>query len=129
MPARPGTRIGMPEMLDWNPEAPLIEVIDAARLAGAVVVVVGVDSGTTGMVGTVGSVVPGVAANGDTSGVGIVAQEPTPRLAISEEPSGMRALGLPPGVVGAVDIGVDGDAASPFESALHIPVTPTVPMA
>jgi hypothetical protein len=119
----------MPEMLDWNPEAPLIEVIDAARLAGAVVVVVGVDSGTTGMFGTVGSVVPGVVANGDTNGVGIAAQEPTPRLAISEEPSGMPALGLPPGVVGAVDIGVDGDAASPFESALHVPVTPTVPMA
>jgi hypothetical protein len=121
----------MPEMLDWNPEAPLIEVVDAARLAGAVVVVVGVDRRVvaTGMVGTVGSVVPGVVANGDTSGVGIVAQEPTPRLAISEEPSGMPTLGLPPGVVGAVDVGVDGDAASPFESALHVPVTPTVPMA
>jgi hypothetical protein len=118
-------------MLDWSPEAPLMEVIDAARLAGTVVVVVGVDSGavTKGMVGTVGSVEPGVVANGDTSGVGIVAQELTPRLAISEEASGMPVLGLPPGVVGAVDIGVDGDAASPLEPTLHIPVTPTVPMA
>lgn len=118
-------------MLDWNPEAPLIDVVDAARLAGAVVVVVGVDRGvvTTGMVGTVGSIVPGVVANGDTNGVGIVAQEPTPRLAISEDPSGMPTLGLPPAVMGAVDVGVDGDAARPFESALHIPVAPTVPTA
>jgi hypothetical protein len=117
-------------MLDANPEAPLVEVIDAARLAGAVVVVVGVASGvtTTGLVGTIGSVVPGVVTNGDANGVGSVAQELTPRLAISEEPSGIPVLGLPPGVVGAVDVGVDGEA-SPIEPALHIPVTPTVPMA
>ena len=72
---------------------------------------------------------PGVATNGDTPGIGIVAQELTPRLAISEEASGIPALGLPPGVTGVVDVGEDGDAASPLEVALHIPVTPTVPAA
>jgi hypothetical protein len=114
-------------MLDWSLELLLMEVIDAARLGGAVVV--GVDSGvvTTGMVGTVGSVVPGVVANGDTNGVGSVAQELTPRLAISEESSGMPVLGLPPGVVGVVDIGVDGD--NPLDPGLHIPDTPTVSIA
>jgi hypothetical protein len=104
--------------------------IDAARLVG-MVVAVAVDSGgaTTGMVEAVGSVVLGVVTNGDTVGVGIVAHVLTPRLAISEEASGIPVLGLPPGVVGAVDAGVVGDAASPLEPALHIPVTPTDPMA
>jgi hypothetical protein len=94
------------------------------------VVVVLVDSGavTMGMVGTVGRVVPVVVvANGDALSVGNVAQELTPRLAISQEPNGIPVLGLPPGVVGVVEVGVDGDR--PLEPGLHIPDTPTVPIA
>jgi hypothetical protein len=100
-------------------------------LVDAVVVLVEVDSGvvTTGMVGTVGRVVPVVVvANGDALSVGNVAQELTPRLAISEEPNGIPVLGLPPGVVGVV-VGVDGDGARPLEPGPHIPDTPTVPIA
>ena len=99
-------------------------------LVDAVVVLVEVDSGvvTTGMVGTVGRVVPVVVvANGDALSVGNVAQELTPKLAISQEPNGIPVLGLPPGVVGVV-VGVDGDAR-PLEPGLHIPDTPTVPIA
>jgi hypothetical protein len=69
---------------------------------------------------------PTVLTNGDKPGVGIVAQEPTPRLAISQEPSGIPVLGLPPGVEGVVDIGADGDVGGPFDAKLHIPETPTV---
>jgi hypothetical protein len=101
-------------------------------LVDAVVLLVEVDSGvvTTGMVATVGRVVPVVVvANGDALSVGNVAQELTPRLAISQEPSGIPVLGLPPGVVAVVDIGVDADVARPLEPALHIPETPTVPIA
>jgi hypothetical protein len=96
------------------------------------VVVVGVGAAMTGVTGTVvGVVIPGPAmlANGDTFGVGIVAQELTPRLAISEESSGIPVLGLPPGVVGVVDVGVVGDMGGPLEPAPHIPDTPTVPTA
>jgi hypothetical protein len=95
------------------------------------VVVVGVGAAMTGVTGTVvGVVIPGPAmlANGDTFGVGIVAQELTPRLAISEESSGIPVLGLPPGVVGVVDVGVDGDVGGPFDPEPHIPDTPTVPI-
>ena len=99
-------------------------------LVDAVVLVVEVDNGvvTTGMVGTVGRVVPVVVvANGDALSVGNVAQELTPRLAISAEPNGIPVLGLPPGVVGVVDVGAEGDR--PLEPGLHIPDTPTVPIA
>ena len=99
-------------------------------LPGIAVVAVKVGSGavTTGAAGIAGGATPGPAmlANGDKLGVGIVAQEPTPRLAISQEASGIPVRGLPPGVVGAVDIGADGDIGGPFDAKLHIPETPTV---
>jgi hypothetical protein len=116
----PGTRVGIPVTLAVIPET----------LPGIVVVAVKVGSGavTTGVAGIAGGATPGPAmlANGDKLGVGIVAQEPTPRLAISQEASGIPVLGLPPGVVGAVDIGADGDIGGPFDAKLHIPETPTV---
>ena len=99
-------------------------------LPGIAVVAVKVGSGavTTGVAGIAGGATPRPAmlANGDKLGVGIVAQEPTPRLAISQEASGIPVRGLPPGVVGAVDIGADGDIGGPFDAKLHIPETPTV---
>jgi hypothetical protein len=104
-------------------------------LVDAVALLVEVESGavTMGIVGTVDSAgptePPAVPTNGDTLGVGIVAQGLTPRLAISQEPSGIPVLGLPPGVVGVVDVGVDADVARPLEPGLHIPDTPTVPIA
>lgn len=81
------------------------------------VVVVGVGAVLTGITGIVGGAIPGpaVLTNGDTFGVGIVGQELTPRLAISQEPNGIPVLGLPPGVVGIVDVGVDGDAGGPLD--------------
>jgi len=111
-----------------------MEIPETLICPGAVtvfVVVVGVGAVVTGVVGIAGSATPGpaVLTNGDKPGVGIVAQEPTPRLAISEEPSGIPVLGLPPGVVGTVGIGVDGDVGGPFDAELHIPETPTVPIA
>ena len=122
----PGTRAGIPETLAGIPET---LSNDPVGLVDAVVVLVEVDSGAVTM-GIVGRLVPVVvAANGDTFGVGIVAQGLTPRLAISQEPSGIPVLGLPPGVVAVVDIGVDADVARPLEPALHIPETPTVPIA
>src|SRR5258708_16361279 len=84
------------------------------------VVVVGSGAVGTGVagIGITGGATPGPAmlANGDKLGVGSVAQEPTPRLAISQEASGIPVLGLPPGVVGAVDIGADGDVGGPFDA-------------
>ena len=116
----PGTRVGIPVTLAVIPET----------LPGIVVVAVKVGSGAvaTGVAGIAGGAIPGptVLTNGDKLGVGIVAQEPTPRLAISQEASGIPVLGLPPGVVGAVDVGADGDVGGPFDAKLHIPETPTV---
>jgi len=123
----PGTRAGIPDILAGIPETLSNNPVG---LVDTVVLLVEVDSGvvTTGMVGTVGRVVPVVVvANGDALSVGNVAQELTPRLAISEEPNGIPVLGLPPGVVGVVDVGVEGDR--PLEPGLHIPDTPTVPIA
>jgi hypothetical protein len=120
-------RAGIPETL--------MEIPETLICPGAVmvfVVVVGVGAAMTGVTGTVvGVAMPGPAmlTNGDTFGAGNVAQELTPRLAISQEPSGSPVLGLPPGVVGVVDMGVDGDVAGLPDPELHIPDTPTVPIA
>lgn len=86
---------------------------------------------TTGMTGIVGDGTLGttVLANGETAGVGIGAEELTPRLAISQESRGIPILGLPPGVVGVVAVGLDGDIGGPLDPAPHIPDTPTVPNA
>jgi hypothetical protein len=119
-------RAGIPETL--------MELPETLICPGAVtvfVVVVGVGAVMTGVSGTVVGVVmagPTVLTNGDAPGVGIVAKGLTPRLVISQEPSGSPVLGLPPGVVGVVDMGVDGDVAGLPDSELHIPDTPTVPI-
>lgn len=125
--ARPGTRGVIPEVL--------MEIPETLICPGAVMVFVVVEVGggaiLTGILEIVGAWIDDAVtpANGDTLGVGIVANGLTPRLAISQEASGIPARGLPPGVVGVVDIGVDGDAGGPLDPALHIPETPTVPIA
>lgn len=93
-----------------------------------VVVVVVVDGAVTP--GIVGSTVldPMVPVVGNTVGVGIAAEELTPRLAISQEPNGIPVRGLPPGVVGVVEVGVVGDVAMLPELNPHNPDTPTVPI-
>lgn len=122
--AKPGTIVEIPETLDWSPETlPGVS-------AGVGLVVVGAAGASVGIVGIVaiaaGDVV--VFTKGDAVGDGIDAKELTPRLAISQEPSGIPTLGLPPGVVEVVD-GVDGDIGGPLDPSPHIPDTPTVPMA
>jgi hypothetical protein len=91
-------------------------------------VVVVVDGTVTG--GVVGTTVldPREPTMGNTVGVGIAAEELTPRLPISQEPSGIPVRGLPPGVAGVVDVGVVGDVAMLPELNPHNPDTPTVPV-
>jgi len=60
-----------------------------------------------------------------TAGVGSSTAELTPRLPISVEPSGRPVLGLPPGVVGAVEAGLE-DAAMLLEPEPHMPDMPAV---
>jgi hypothetical protein len=111
--AVPGTRLGIPE---------------TSPGLGAVVMLVEVDGGAV-MTGIVGSAVlgPTVPTIGNTVGVGIAGAELTPRLPISQEPSGIPVRGLPPGVAGVVDVGVVGDVAMLPELNPHNPDTPTVP--
>jgi hypothetical protein len=86
---------------------------------------VDVDGGVTvGMVGTK-ALGPTVPTMGDTPSVGTAAAEPTPRLLISIEPSGIPVRATPPGVVGDVDVGVD-DEAMLLEPEPHIPDIPAV---
>jgi hypothetical protein len=114
----PETLMGIPETLIC-PGAVMVFVVEVGN--GAVV---------TGIVGVVGSAVanPTLPTIGDTLAVGIAAAELTPRLAISQEPSGIPVLGLPPGVVGVVEVGVVGDVAMSPELNPHKPDTPIVPM-
>jgi hypothetical protein len=119
-------RAGIPETLMELPE-----MLICPGAVTVFVVVVGVGAVMTGVSGTVVGVVmagPTVLTNGDAPGVGIVAKGLTPRLVISQEPSGSPVLGLPPGVVGVVDMGVDGDVAGLPDPEPHIPDTPTVPI-
>jgi hypothetical protein len=77
-----------------------------------------------GMVGNDG-VAPNVLTVGDTVIVGTAAAELTPRLPISNDPSGIPVRATPPGAVGAVEVGVD-DEATLLEPAPHIPDIPAV---
>jgi hypothetical protein len=99
---------------------------------GVTVFVVEVGNGAvvTGIIGIVGSAVadPTLPTIVDTPGVGITGAELMPRLAISVEPNGIPVRGLPPGVVGVVDVGVVGDVAMLPELNPHNPDTPIVPM-
>jgi hypothetical protein len=87
--------------------------IEAGAIEGAVTV------GTVGTVGTMLPVTSGAAA------VGSSAAELTPRLPISVESRGMPILGLPPVVVGAVELGLE-DAAILLEPEPHMPDMPAV---
>jgi hypothetical protein len=84
------------------------------KVVGERVAVVGVSGdGATGL--TVGN----------TLGSGTGGVEPTPRLAISNDPNGIPVRAPPPGVVGEVDVGAD-DAARLLEPEPHIPDIPEV---
>jgi hypothetical protein len=87
--------------------------IEAGAAEGAV---------TVGTVGEVGATLPGTSG---TAGVGSSDAELTPRLPISVEPRGIPVLGLPPGVVGAVELGLE-DAAMLLEPEPHMPDMPLV---
>lgn len=65
---------------------------------------------------------PAEFAKGDTDGIGTGAAELTPRLPISDEPSGMPGGGTPPA---AVDDGLD-DAVTLVEPEPHMPDIPDV---
>lgn len=75
-----------------------------------------------GIVGTIAAMLPGAIG---TAGVGSSAAELTPRLLISVEARGMPVLALPPGVVGAVEVGLE-DAATLLEPEPHMPDMPAV---
>ena len=77
---------------------------------------------TAGTVGTVGATLP---ATSGTAGVGMSAAELTPRLLISVEPKGIPVRGLPPGVVGDVEVGLE-DAVMLLEPEPHMPDMPAV---
>ncbi|MEH2487630.1 hypothetical protein V1280_003569 [Bradyrhizobium sp. AZCC 2230] len=84
--------------------------IEAGAVVGAVTV------------GTVGTMLP---VTSGTAAVGSSAAELTPRLPISVESRGMPILGLPPSVVGAVELGLE-DAAMLLEPEPHVPDMPAV---
>jgi hypothetical protein len=73
-------------------------------------------------VGTVGAVLP---VTSGTAGMETGAAELTPRLPISVESRGMPVLGLPPSVVGAVELGLE-DPAILLEPEPHMPDMPAV---
>jgi hypothetical protein len=62
---------------------------------------------------------------GDTLIIGTAAAELTPRLPISKDPKGIPVRATPPGVMGAVEVGVD-DEATLLEPEPHIPDMPAV---
>jgi hypothetical protein len=68
---------------------------------------------------------PNVLTVGDTAIVGTTAAELTPRLPISNDPSGIPVRATPPGAIGAVEVGVD-DETTLLEPAPHIPDIPAV---
>ncbi|RXG86202.1 hypothetical protein [Bradyrhizobium vignae] len=81
-----------------------------------------IGSVTVGIVGTVGATLP---VTSGTAGVGKSAAELTPRLVISVEPRGTPVRGVPPGVVGDVEVGLE-DALMLFEPEPHMPDMPAV---
>jgi hypothetical protein len=68
---------------------------------------------------------PTVPTTGNTPVIGTAGAELTPRLLISVESNGIPVRARPPGVVGAVDVGVD-DKAMLLEPEPHIPDIPEV---
>jgi hypothetical protein len=79
---------------------------------------------TVGIIGASGDGPTGLTV-GNTLGSGTGGVEPTPRLAISNDPNGIPVRAPPPGVVGEVDVGAD-DAARLLEPEPHVPDIPDV---
>jgi hypothetical protein len=97
------------------PTFPMPPVVpQAAVLTGA----------TTGIVGT-DDLGPTVPTTGNTPVSGTAGAEPTPRLLISMEPSGIPVRAAPPGAMGNVEVGVDDDAML-LEPEPHMPDVPDV---
>jgi hypothetical protein len=112
----------------WTPPLPSPAKLPGPRLgpvvaqAGLLDVVVGEVVGET--VGTT-ELGPTVLTIGNTLGTGTAGVELTPRLPISKAPKGIPVRAPPPGVVGAVDVGLE-DAAILLEPDPHIPDIPDV---
>jgi hypothetical protein len=106
------------------PEPPVPALPTPLLIEHVAVLVAG---GKTGSVGP-GKLGPTVPAMGNAPGSGTAGAEPTPRLLISVESSGMPVRATPPGTVGAVDVdvGID-DEATLLEPEPHIPDIPEVP--
>lgn len=81
-----------------------------------------VDGARVGTAGTAGAT---LLVTSGTAGMGTSAAELTPRFPISVESRGMPVLGLPPGVVGDVELGLE-DAAMLLEPEPHMPDMPAV---
>jgi hypothetical protein len=79
---------------------------------------------TAGIAGST-AIGPTVPTTGDPVGVGTAGTPLTPRLPISVEPNGIPVRAIPPGAVGAVEVGVDDDATL-VEPEPHIPDIPAV---
>lgn len=89
-----------------------------------VVIGTGVATGAV-TVGTVGTVAATLPIKVGAVGVGSSVAELTPRLPISVESRGIPVLGLPPGVIGVVELGLE-DAAMLLEPEPHMPDMPAV---
>jgi hypothetical protein len=101
------------------PGPKLVPLVAQAGLLDAVVAdVVGETVGTS-------ELGPTVPTMGNTLGVGTAGAELTPRLPISKDPKGIPVRAPPPGVVGAVEVGLE-DAARLLEPDPHIPDIPDV---
>jgi hypothetical protein len=103
------------------PPTAAVPVVPVVAHAGLVDGVVGK---TVGIVGT-SELGPTVPTTGNTFGTGTAGVELTPRLPISKDPNGIPVRAAPPGVVGAVDVGLD-DEAMLLEPEPHIPDIPEV---
>jgi len=99
----------------------VVPLVHAGLLDAVVGKVVGE---SVGIVGASGDGATGLTV-GSTLGSGTGGVEPTPRLAISNDPNGIPVRAPPPGVVGEVDVGAD-DAARLLEPEPHIPDIPDV---
>jgi hypothetical protein len=103
------------------PIPPLPGLAHAGLVDAVVDEVVGARVGSVGA-GALGAM---VLATGNTLGSGTAGVEPTPRLLISKDPSGIPVRAAPPGVVGEVDAGAD-EATRLLEPEPHAPEIPDV---
>jgi hypothetical protein len=125
-----GAVIGRIPFVPVAPAVPVVpEVVAVAAHAGLVAVVgeIGAPPIVGETVGNVGidELGPSAPTRGNTFGNGTAGVEPTPRLAISNDPNGIPVRAPPPGVVGVVDVGLD-DAAMLLEPEPHMPDIPDV---